>query len=316
MSARGSKRAAFWRRLAVCILVVLATLSGAGRASAEQARTVAWDPEWPRFRPAEIGVTAGLSLQVAATMFLYPDPKANWHGGILWDDAVRNGLRLHSRSARQTAGAVSDAIYYGLLAYPLVVDAGIVAGGVHGSGDIAVQLLAMDLESFAVAGAIAMTAEKIGRVRPEERGCRTDPNYSKDCGKPAQLNASFMSGHTTIAFTGAGLICAHHQNLPLYGGGAPDLIACITALSAATTAGAMRISSDKHYSTDVLLGMGVGLFSGYGLPTLLHYGAGASGDKKPRAILPSFHSQKAGIDAVLAPSVGPDGIGATLVGTF
>jgi hypothetical protein len=315
VSARASKGSASWRRFAFCLLAVLVTLGVAGRASAEQARTVAWDPEWPRFRPAEIAVTAGLSLQAASAMFLYPAPKANWHGGILWDDAVRDGLRLHSRSGRQTAGAISDAIYYGLLAYPLVVDAGIVAGGVHGSGDVAVQMLAMDLESFALAGAIALTAEKLGRVRPEERGCRTDPNYSKDCGKPAQLNSSFMSGHTTIAFTGAGLICAHHQNLPLYGGGAPDLIACITALTAATTAGALRISSDKHYSTDVLLGMGVGLFSGYALPTLLHYGAGG-GDKKPRAILPAFHSQKAGIDAVLSPQLGPESVGVTLLGTF
>ena len=124
-----------------------------------------------------------------------------------------------------------------------------------------------------------------------------------------------MSGHTTIAFTGAGLICAHHQNLPLYGGGAPDLIACITALTAATTAGAMRVAADKHYSTDVLLGAGVGLFGGYGLPMLLHYGAG-SDKKAPRSLLPTFHSASAGVDAVLAPAVGPQSMGVTLVGTF
>ncbi|HEV8549343.1 MAG TPA: phosphatase PAP2 family protein, partial [Polyangiaceae bacterium] len=131
--------------------------------------------------------------------------------------------------------------------------------------------------------------------------------------KPAQLNSSFMSGHTTIAFTGAGLICAHHQHLPLYGGGAPDLLACIAALGAATTAGAMRVAADKHYATDVLLGMGVGLFAGYGLPNLLHYGAG---NGQPRSLLPTFKSASAGIDAVLAPAVGPSGGGLTLVGTF
>jgi hypothetical protein len=32
---------------------------------------------------------------------------------------------------------------------------------------------------------------------------------------------SFISGHTLMAFTGAGLICAHHSHLPLYGGGVP-----------------------------------------------------------------------------------------------
>jgi len=303
------------RSTLVAFLVVLGALLLPGRAQAEQTRTVAWSEEWPRFRPVEIGVTAALSLQAAAAMFLYPAPEANWHGGILFDDALRNTLRLHSKSARATAGAVSDAIYYGLLAYPLL-DAGVVAGGVHGSGDVAVQLLAMDLEAFALSGAIAITAEHLGRVRPEERGCRTDPNYSKDCGKPAALNSSFMSGHTTLAFTGAGLICAHHQNLPLYGGGAPDLVACLTALTAATTAGAMRVSSDMHYSTDVLLGMGVGLFTGYGVPSLLHYGAGGGSQGQPRSLLPTFHSAKSGIDAVLAPSVGPDGMGVTLVGTF
>lgn len=284
------------------------------RAAAEQTRTVAWSEEWPRFRPVEIGVTAALTLQVATVTLFYPPPKANWHGGILWDDAVRNGLRLHTKSARATADEVSDAIYYGLLAYPLL-DAGVVAGAVHGSGDVAVQMLAMDLEAFAFTGAIALTAEKIGRVRPEERGCRTDPKYGEDCDKPAQLNASFLSGHTTIAFTGAGLICAHHQNLPLYGGGAPDLVACITALGAATTAGAMRVAADKHYSTDVLLGMGVGLFGGYGLPTLLHYGAG-NRTNAPRSLLPTFHSARTGVDAVLAPAVGPESIGVSLVGTF
>jgi PAP2 superfamily protein len=285
-----------------------------GTAHAQATSRVEWNPAWPRFQPAEIALTSGLALQAGAAMFLYPDPQANWHGGILFDDAVRNGLRLHSKEARARADEVSDAIYYGLLAYPFVVDAAIVAGGVHRSGDVALQLMAMDLEAFAFSGAIALSAEKIGRVRPEERECRSDPNYSDACDKPAQLNASFMSGHTTIAFTGAGLICAHHLNLPLYGGGAPDVIACITALTAATTAGALRVAGDKHYTTDVLLGMGVGLFGGFGLPTLLHYGHGRAA--QPRSFLPTFRSESAGIAAVVAPALSPENVGVTLVGTF
>lgn len=315
MSSRSSRLRHAHGRVALALVSLLLALCTPSNAGAEQAPSVEWQQAWPRFRGVEIGVTAALAVETGAALFLYPDPKANWHGGILFDDPVRNTLRLHTRGARETANQVSDVLYFTLATYPLVVDAGIVAGAVHGSGDVALQLMAMDLESYAFSGAVALSLEHIGRVRPEERGCRGDPSYSKDCDDPAQLNASFLSGHTTIAFTGAGLMCAHHQHLPLYGGGAPDLLACVTALTAATGAGAARIMADKHYATDVLLGMGVGLFGGYGLPMLLHYGA-AGGRSQPSALLPTFQSRELGMTAVLAPAFDATGAGLTLVGTF
>jgi len=279
---------------------------------------VEWSPEWPKFRPAELAFTSGLSLQVAEALFLYPKPRRNWEGGIVFDDAARNVLRLRTRHERETASMASDILYYTLATYPLVVDAGIVAAGVHGSSEVAVELLAMDLEAYALTGAIALTAEKIGRVRPEDRGCQGNPGYSKNCGNDAKLNTSFLSGHTTIAFTGAGLICAHHQHLPLYGGGAPDAAACVAALTAASAAGALRIMADKHYSTDVLLGVGVGLLGGYGLPTLLHYGSssGHGGHSAAHSLLPTFTGPDSGVAAVVAPAIAPGFAGLTLVGTF
>jgi membrane-associated phospholipid phosphatase len=277
---------------------------------------VAWNPSWPRFRKAEIAFTGGLTLQVAATLFLYPTPQRNWEGGILFDDAVRDALVLRSRGARNTASKVSDYLYYGLAVLPMALDAGIVAAGVHGSGDVAVQMLAMDLESYALAGAIAMSAEKVGRVRPVDRGCQKDPNYSGRCGDDAQLNVSFMSGHTTIAFTGAGLTCAHHSNLPLYGGGAPDIMACVVSLAAAATSGTLRIASDAHYATDVLLGAGVGLFAGYGLPELLHYRSSRSGAPRRKSVLPTFRSAGGEVTAVVAPSFAAGRAGLVLSGMF
>jgi membrane-associated phospholipid phosphatase len=311
---RSTRRRA--RALSAAFAVGFALVGFSRPARAEPPAPLEWNPSWPQFRPTEIAATGVFGLGLASALWLYPTPGRNWEGGILFDDAVRNALRLETRSGRESASRASDVIYYTLATYPILVDAGVVAGLVHGNSEVAVQLLAMDLEAYAFAGAIALTAEKVGRVRPEDRGCQNDPHYSKDCGNDKVLNLSFMSGHTTIAFTGAGLMCAHHSHLPLYGGGAPDTLACVAALGAASTAGALRIMADKHYSTDVLLGAGVGLFAGYGLPTLLHYRYGHGDQPRNTGLLPSFHDARTGVDAVLAPAVGPGVVGLTLVGTF
>jgi hypothetical protein len=277
---------------------------------------VEWNPSWPRFRKAEMAFTGGLTLQVAAAVFFYPTPRRKWEGGILFDDVVREALVFRSRDARKTAAQVSDYLYYGLAVLPMTVDAGIVAAGVHGSGDVAIQMLAMDLESYALAGAIALSAEKLGRVRPIDHGCQKDPNHSPRCGDDAQLNASFMSGHTTIAFAGAGLTCAHHSNLPLYGGGTADVMACAVALAAAAASGTLRIASDAHYTTDVLLGAGVGLFAGYGLPELLHYRGSKRRAPRRASVLPTFRTSHGEVTAVVAPSFANGRVGLTLAGSF
>ncbi|HEX6765938.1 MAG TPA: phosphatase PAP2 family protein, partial [Polyangiaceae bacterium] len=222
---------------------------------------------------------------------------------------------LHGRDGRDRAATWSDNVYYVLAAYPFVVDTAIVAAGVHGSGDVTVQMLAMNLESYAFAGAIALSAEKVGRARPMTADCRKDPKYSDKCDSEVDLALSFMSGHTTVAFASAGLICVHHQHLPLYGGGVPDLAACLLGLSAATTAGALRITSDNHWTSDVLLGAGVGIFGGYFLPSLLHYGF-ASGPPKGASLLPTFGGSDGAWAAVLAPEVDVDRLGARFVGVF
>ncbi len=146
------------------------------------------------------------------------------------------------------------------------------------------------------------------------RECDRDASYDRRCDETARLNTSNVSGHTTIAFTGAGLVCAHHLHLPLYGGGAPDTVACVAAMSVATAQGVLRISSDNHYATDVILGAALGIGSGYFLPRLLHYRSRGGGGV---SLLPSFHARESGISAVLSPSsIAPGMLGAALVGTL
>jgi hypothetical protein len=201
-----------------------------------------------------------------------------------------------------------------MLAFPVLVDTALVTWGIHGAGDVALEMLAMDLESYAISGGIALTFQKLGRVRPAEKGCATDPNYASKCSDPVALNQSFMSGHTAIAFTGAGLTCAHHRHLPLYGGGIPDIGICVATLAAATTTGVLRIRSDDHYTTDILLGVGLGLASGWALPELLHYSGGAK--DKAASLLPIFRPEGSTLTAILAPQVSEGHIGLTLLGAY
>jgi membrane-associated phospholipid phosphatase len=299
-------------RLVGLFAVVSSLLAVTGTARADSS-TVRWKPEWPRFRPSEYALTAGLAFNVAQATFLYPAPRANWEGGILFDDAVRDAILIGSRDGRNTAAVVSDDIYYALAAYPLLVDTAIVTWGIHGAGDVAFQMMLINFESYALTGAIALTGEKLGRVRPMARECANNPNYDGKCGNDANLNASFLSGHTTIAFAGAGLMCAHHTHLPLYGSKVADALACGTGLAAATTAGVLRVMSDNHYSSDVLLGAGVGIFGGYVWPMLWHYGFGSKAHGAA-SFLPQVHARHGGLalSGALFPQIGPTGIGVTL----
>ncbi|MDB4946478.1 MAG: hypothetical protein JWP97_6012 [Labilithrix sp.] len=276
----------------------------------KQGSPVAW--LWPKFEPAEIAFTGGMGLSAAMAVFLYPPPKNNWDGALLLDKPLRDLLVLPTRDARIAAGTTSDFIYYALAAYPLL-DTLITAGLVHRSSEVTLQMVAIDLESYALGGAIAMSAERAGRRRPMARECARDPGYDKKCDDQDNLNSSFLSGHTTIGFVGAGLLCAHHLNVPLYGGGAPDTATCIAGMSAAIIGGVLRGMSDNHWASDVVLGAGTGVFAGYVVPTLLHYGR-ATGRR--HALLPSFSLPRVGVMGVVAPTFGPQEAGAALTGAF
>lgn len=275
---------------------------------------LAWKDAWPRFRPAEIAFTVGMGLQAAAATFLYTGPQNNWEGGILIDDPVRDLVRFRTRSARATGQAISDAFYYGLLAYPLVVDTPILFA--RGGSDLGVQTLGITLEAFALGGAIALSAEKLGRRRPLAGECDKNPSYDATCGAQADLNSSFLSGHTTIAFVGAAVLCAHHLHLPVYGGGAPDTATCIAAGAMALSAGALRVMSDKHYFSDVFLGATVGFGAGFILPAVLHYrGVPREGRiARTKTFLPTLRG--AGVEAIFAPAVGPSNVGISTTGLF
>ncbi|AUD05397.1 phosphatase PAP2 family protein [Spirosoma pollinicola] len=64
---------------------------------------------------------------------------------------------------------------------------------------------------------------------------------------------SFPSGHTALAFTGAGLLDRE------FGGVSPWIP--IGGYAMATSTGILRMTNDKHWISDVLVGAGIGLLS-------------------------------------------------------
>jgi membrane-associated phospholipid phosphatase len=302
-------------RLLACAFAIAACLflSASTAAASDEEQPLEWKKEWPKFRTWEVAATAGVTLQVVAAATIYNQPTRNWDGGILFDDAARSAFRLRTRDGRVAAATVSDMMYYGLLVLP-AFDAPLTAG-LRGKGEVALQTFAINWESFAVGGILALSFEKIGRTRPAITPCEINPSYDPRCDDKERLNTSFVSGHTTVAFTGAALMCAHHLHLPLYGGGAPDIAACVASISIASAQAILRVLSDNHYLTDVLLGSGVGLAAGYLLPTLLHY-RDRTDNKVARSLLPIFRSKASGAFMLLAPTAGQGAGGAMLTGVF
>lgn len=261
--------------------------------------------EWsyPRFRPVEYVVAFGAPL-----VFRLLDhntreaTSARWEGPILLDGPVRDLLLAGSASARDRLARVSDYLWYGSMALP-VLDTLVTPLLVHGSPSVAWQMMAINIGAYALNGFVTLLSIRAtARERPAQGPCAEDPDYIERCDSGPLR--SFPSGHTSGAFAGAGLYCAHHTSLPLYGGGLPDVAACAAALTMASGVALFRVGADRHYLSDVVVGAGIGLGVGWLLPWLLHYRHGTPAEVErpddPNAVramaMPWTDGQAAGID--------------------
>jgi membrane-associated phospholipid phosphatase len=245
---------------------------------------VEWNDAWPKFRWWEYGITAASWGATITSGYVLPDTPFGWKGINGFDESIRDGLRWSGSSARLGAASASDAMFYGLAAYPIIVDGLIVTWGVHKKPDVAYQMIMTDIEALGVAGLFSTVTERTGRERPYVRTCpdqvNTDPQRHPSqalspeppCSETGR-NQSFVSGHTAAAFAGAGLICVNHDVFRLYGARAADISICAAAMATASVAGYLRVAADVHYATDVLGATAIGLGSGLVLPYLLRYGA-------------------------------------------
>lgn len=261
--------------------------------AAPRSSKVEWNDAWPRFSPWEGALTVAATVGVYVAERRVPDPD---HARVsfevpLLDPGVRYLLRGRTRNVQEGSARYSDIGFRMMAFLPYVVDDGIAALAVHRNPEVAAQLFLIDIQALTLSGATQLLVSRaVGRERPYVQDCVDGKTFAKDCGTNTDYK-SFFSGHAAGAFTSAGLVCVHHQHLPLFGGGPIEAWACTWALGVATLTGIARIVHDVHYASDVLVGAGVGWFYGYVMPKLMHFRNGklVTGERtKLRAAIERF----------------------------
>ena len=292
---------------------VVATLGNvvgtAGDPASPQAQPqyrIAWRADWPRYSFDEALLTLGMgALLIAAEALDTRATSANWTGGILFDQPVREGLRLRAHDARESARIASEVLMWVTIVFPFAVDALGVTGIGEGNWDAAFQMGLIAIESYVVALIVWKVVSLLARrERPVSSAC-ADGLDTPHCNPPGHRDDSFFSNQTMNAFTGASLTCLHHGHMPLFGDEAADASTCVGAMTIAAMVGLLRVMSDFEYLTDVLMGAAVGFVAGYIIPWIAHYQGGARPElRAPVAVVP-------------VPYIGPnDSYGLTIAGWF
>ncbi len=239
------------------------------RADDDDGKKLHWEEGRLRFTVPEYVVTGVVGPFAIGEYFIAPDQaQPRWQGGILFDDAVRDALRMRSPQMLNATWAMADTIGTVLVALSVGVDSLIIPLA-RRSPDVAWQLILMDAESFSLSSLLTVSLyDSVGRARPNYQDCQ---NGTVTVGCNGSSTASFPSGHINEAFTAAGLSCAHHLFQHVYGNRIADVFACIRDLSLGTTEAILRMMGDRHYFSDVTVGSMIGFSFGFALPTLLHY---------------------------------------------
>lgn len=282
-------------RLLIAFVAALALFTSPRVASAadgdddgeDEEHWIVWDERRPRVFIAE-HVLAGLSLAGSLVIEFgtnQPDHPV-WIRHNSFDSAVRRAFLARHRVDRDRAAVASNVLEIFAAAYPVIVDTGLVVLAGDRNLDIFEQMLAMNGEAYGLTYLFSRTFHRLlPRERPAMVGCREDSEWAEQCGKLGDT-ASFVGGHVGVAAVGAGVTCAHHAYLPIYGGGAPDIIACAGLTTVAVAVGTLRIVADRHWATDTIAGFGIGFSLGLGLPILLHYEQEVSGAEEEPSTAP------------------------------
>ena len=185
-----------------------------------------------------------------------PPGTARWSTPNGFDDSIRDALRADSPSGRSSAATASDVLLYAAIAGPLV---GVGKSWSEGDCDEAFDLTARAAEAMALTAFITQSVKIIaGRQRPDRAACVVG------CDDGSDSRESFFSGHASFAATGAGLVCGQSIKRKTWGDGMfQRAVPCAFGIGVAIAVGVLRVSSDKHWASDVLAGWAVGSLVGY-----------------------------------------------------
>lgn len=174
--------------------------------------------------------------------FRYADRKRGFKPYIAPTVLIAGGTALHFSDAKYRFndwvaknysynGSVDDYLRFA----PLAAVYSLNALGIKGKNNFG-NLTAISIKSFALNDLIVNFLKKSVN---EER--------------PSGGNHAFPSGHTSVAFAFAQIM--HHEY------GEKSIWYSVSAYTAATTVGLMRVAKGAHWASDVLAGAGIGMLS-------------------------------------------------------
>jgi membrane-associated phospholipid phosphatase len=293
-----SSRASLRQRLVFAALIATSFVPGVARGAPESSGL--WRPEWRRAAPWEYYATGAALAGAFYLRFLGPQADVNWRGGILFDDGILDRVAIQDLDDRNAMARAGDIVFLGSMAYR-AVDSLLLPLAVHGDPDLALQMTMIDLEAFGTVGMTVWGSQVfVVRERPiVPRRCG-DPEVAAEIGAcdPESKNRgrSFIAGHVATVFAATGVTCLHHAHMPLYGGGAGDVIACASMVGATAFTAANRVMIESHYPSDVVFGLALGAGAGWLVPMALHYGF--DGERKSGAalsVVPWFAEERSGM---------------------
>ncbi len=202
-------------------------------------------------------------LAGGAAISLGAEPTGRWSGNNGFDDGWRGGLRGSSANAREafdTAGDIGLALGIGVIPFATI-------GAQYFRTHDCLETLDMTtdwIESFGLTLFITQSVKQVsGRTRPYIEACDATPARDARCGADDRFQ-SFFSGHTSFAAAGAGLTCAFSLKREAWGSSASARYApCVLGVTTAVATGLLRVAADRHWGTDVLVGLVVGGAVGY-----------------------------------------------------
>lgn len=184
-------------------------------------------------------------------------------GAVAFADRPIQKQALKLRNSNQTISNISKYVTHFGAAYETYTLASLAAYGLIFKNEKMKNTVLLATQAYITGGLVESIAKyATGRQRPTYYG--TDSIEARPifhgpfavAGREYQgktISSSFPSGHTTVAFAAATVFALEYKDKP---------IVPILAYTAASLVGISRITENKHWATDVLVGAALGYVSG------------------------------------------------------